>query len=163
MASASRATARMSAAAELAAMRYSGSSRASAFFAGSSEGNGLSVMAMIVLATEYSTKLCHARQSRLKSKHLRIDAVRQFFSFQGSENITDHDGCHLFTHFGRGAAEMRGEHDIGHPPQAFVDLWFVLENIESGAGDLLALKRAHERRFIDDGAARGIDEKGAFL
>ena len=36
---------------------------------------------------------------------------------------------------------MRGEHDIGHPPQAFVDLWFVLENIESGAGDLLALAR----------------------
>src|SRR5437762_4227104 len=48
MASASRATARMSSADGLAAIRYCGSSRANAFFAGSSEGNGLSVMAMMV-------------------------------------------------------------------------------------------------------------------
>src|SRR5262249_26673412 len=159
MASASRATARMSAAAGLAAMRYSGSSRASAFFAGSSEGNGLSVIAMIVLVTECSTKLCHARQCRLKSKHLRVDAVRQFSSFQESENIIDHDACHLFAPFGRCAAEMRGEHDIGHPPQALVDLRLVLENIEPGAGNLLALQCAHEGGFIEVGRAAGLCRK----
>src|SRR6185437_12199636 len=46
MASASRATARISSAEALFAMPYSGSRRVSAFFAGSSEGNGLSVMAI---------------------------------------------------------------------------------------------------------------------
>src|SRR5689334_12870754 len=54
MASASRATARMSSAVGLAAMRYSGSCRANAFFAGSSEGNGLSVMAMMVRGMKFT-------------------------------------------------------------------------------------------------------------
>src|SRR6266568_5843641 len=61
MASASRATARMSSAAGLAAMRYSGSSRANFFFAGSSEGNGLSVMAMMVRAIGHSVWHRHRR------------------------------------------------------------------------------------------------------
>jgi hypothetical protein len=46
----------MSSADGLAAMRYSGSSRASFCFAGSSEGNGLSVMAMTVRGMNYSWK-----------------------------------------------------------------------------------------------------------
>jgi hypothetical protein len=46
MASASRATARMSSADALFATRNSGSTRLSAAFAGSSEGNGLSVTAI---------------------------------------------------------------------------------------------------------------------
>src|SRR5206468_5533958 len=133
MASASRATARISSAAGLAATRYSGSSRANAFFAGSSEGNGLSVMAMMVRAMSapshtviagpvpaISTQLAHLcrkyRDARVKPahdgnglqcKHLRIDAVRQFAPFQEGENIIDYDFCHLLAHFRRGAAEMR--------------------------------------------------------
>src|SRR6266566_9440765 len=61
MASASRATARMSSAAGLAAVRYSGLSRCNAFFAGSSEGNGLSAMAMMVRAIGHSVWHRHRR------------------------------------------------------------------------------------------------------
>src|ERR1700726_3272821 len=84
MASASRATARISPAEALFAMRYSGSSRASAFFAGSSDGKTLSVIAMSVRAMDspgviaglvpaisvlFSRDCQHDRDARVKPAH----------------------------------------------------------------------------------------------
>src|SRR5579863_7236886 len=144
MASASRATARMSSAAALFAMRYSGSSRASAFFAGSSDGKTLSVMAIRGLG-----------MARSQCKHLRIDAVRQLMAPEQRQYIVDDDVRHRFAHLRRGAAEMRCQHDIRHPAQRLVDLGLMLEHVKAGAGDLLFRKRAHQRRLVDDRAARG--------
>src|ERR1700675_570403 len=100
MASASRATARMSSAAALFAMRYSGSSRASAFFAGSSDGKTLSVMAIRGLGIAHS-----------QCKNLWIDAVRQLMSAEERQNIVDDDVRHRLAHLRRGAAELRCQHD----------------------------------------------------
>src|SRR6516165_10081020 len=169
MASASRAAARISSADALFAMRYCGLSRASAFCAGSSDGNGLSVMAMMgrrisitpssrriagpvpAISTQLA-KLCQEhRDARakpahdgggLQSKNLWIDAIRQFSSFQEGKDIVDDDFCHLLAHFRGGAAQMRSEHDIRHGLQTPVDLRLVLEHIKAGAGNLLVRQRA---------------------
>src|ERR1700680_4978573 len=127
MASASRATARMSSAAALFAMRYSGSSRASAFLAGSSDGKTLSVMA-----------IKGRGMARSQCKNLRIDAVRQSMSAEPRQNIVDHDVRHRLAHFRPGPAEMWRLHDVRHLRQRLVDLRLVLEDVEAGAGDLLS-------------------------
>ena len=44
-----------------------------------------------------------------------------------------------------------------------VHLRLVLEHVEPGAGDLLCSERPHQRRFVDDRAARGIDDEGGLL
>src|SRR5690242_1532347 len=147
-------------------MRYSGSSRASACFAGSSEGNGLSVMAMMVRGIQYSGYASLPGSSpamTLESKHLRIDAIRQFPPFKEGKNIVDNNFCHLLAHFRRGAAEMRGKHDIRHRLETLVDFRLVLKDVKPGAGDLFGLKRAHQRRLVDDGAAGGVDQKRCFF
>src|SRR5262249_26915735 len=162
MASASRATARMSSADGLFAMRYSGSSRASFCLAGSSEGNGLSVMAMMVRGMKNSSGSSwpgRARRRRLEGEHLRIDPVQQFPAFQARKHIDTDDLGHLLEHFRCGAAEMWCEHDIRHRLEALVDFRLVLEHIKPGAGDLFLLQRTHERRLVDNGAARGVDQK----
>src|SRR5689334_5601478 len=165
MAWASHATARMSSTDGLFAMRYSGSSRASACFAGSSEGNGLSVMAIMVVGIQYSGYASLPDQVRrwLESKHLRIDAIRQFPPFKEGKNIVDDNFCHLLAHFRRGAAEMRGKHDIRHRLETLVDFRLVLKDVKPGAGDLFGLERAHQRRLVDDGAAGGVDQKRGFF
>src|ERR1700722_7480496 len=100
----------MSSAEGLFAIRYSGSSRASACLAGSSEGNGLSVIAITVRGMATLQTL----GAGLKREHLRIDAVRQFMSSEERQDIVDDDIRHRLAHFGRGAAEMRREHHVSH-------------------------------------------------
>src|SRR5689334_5541465 len=121
MASASRATARMSSAEGLFAIRYSGMSRANAVLAGSSDGNGLSVIAIRVwamaslhTAARPSSRTSFSRSSR---QHFRIDDVRGSLAFQDGENVVDHDVRHLLPHVHDGAAEMRGENHVGHLDQ----------------------------------------------
>src|SRR4051812_33998629 len=150
MASASRATARMSSADGLFAIRSSGSMRLSAAFAGSSEGNGLSVTAISVrdmatlrihivmpwgprpgirsLANQTRRILLVASSGR---KNLRVDAVRRCLAGEKCQDVVDDDIRHLFANLDRRAAEMRGQHDVRHPAQRRVDLGLMLEYVET--------------------------------
>src|SRR5271169_1475549 len=93
----------MSSAAGLFDMRYSGSSFANAFLAGSSDGKTLSVMAI-------NGRGMAALSQR---KNLGIDAVRQLMPADECQDIIGHDLGHGLSHFGRGAAEMGRQHHIG--------------------------------------------------
>src|SRR5262249_9182962 len=128
----------MSSAAGLFAMRYSGDRRASACLAGSSEGNGLSVIAITGWAMTSSNcgRLCVARRrDALSRKDLGIDDVRRPPALEHGEDVVDHDVRHLLAHLDHGAAEMRGEHDVGHLDELAGHLRLVLEHVEAGARD----------------------------
>src|SRR5438105_11902511 len=139
----------MSSAPALFAMRISGSTRASAALARSSDGKTLSVTAITgrIIFTQ----------------HFRIHAVRRTTTLQEGTNIVHHDVRHLLSYFGDATAEMRREHDVGHFPQRARDLGLVLEHIEARAGDLFTRERADQRRFVDDGAASGINQERRLL
>src|SRR5258705_5871864 len=109
MASASRATARMSSADALFAMRSSGSTRASAAFAGSSEGNGLSVTAI------------RKRGMSSPSQDFGVDAIGRHLAVEKRKNVVDHDVRHLLARLDDGAAEMRCERDVGQLAQRSID------------------------------------------
>src|SRR5262249_30714110 len=98
----------MSSAAGLFAMRYSGDSRASAFLAGSSDGNGLSVIAITgcaMMSLHTRTTASRASASRRSTRqHLRIDDVRRPPALEESEDIVDHDVGHLLAHLDDAAA-----------------------------------------------------------
>src|SRR5262245_21508680 len=104
MASASRATARMSSDDALLAMRSAGSIRASAALAGSSEGNGLSVTAITGRAMGALSSSCHT-----SCQHLRIDAIGRRLAIEQRQDIVHHDIRHLLPDLDGGAAEMRGQ------------------------------------------------------
>src|SRR5262249_7722041 len=128
-ASASRATARMSSADGLLAMRSSKSTRASAAFAGSSDGNGLSVTAI------------RKRAMSSPSQHFGVDAVGRYLAAEEGNDVVDHDVRHLLARLDHGAAEVRRKHDIRQLAQRRVDLGLVLEHVEPGTGDPLRLER----------------------
>src|SRR5271170_3289905 len=80
-----------------------------------------------------------------------------------SEYIVDDDSRHVLAHFGHRAAEMRREDDVFHFAQGLVDLRLALEHVKPGAGNLPARQGAKERRLVNDGATRGVDEeRGVF-
>src|SRR5262249_51242490 len=126
----------MSSAPALFAMRYSGESRPSAFLAGSSDGNGLSVIAITGWAMTYLHARAAARRASATApssrQHLGIDDVRRSLAFEQREDVVDHNVRHLLAHFGDGAAEMRGQHHIGHLDQRSGHLGLVLAYLDSG-------------------------------
>src|SRR5262245_14711765 len=134
----------MSSAEALLAMRSSGSTRASAAFAGSSDGNGLSVTAIKGRAMKHST-----RAVPLLLQYFRIDAIGRCLAVEQREDVVDHDVRHLLAHLDHGAAEMGGSDDVRHLEQRRRDVGLVLEHVEAGAGDLALLQGARERRFVD--------------
>ena len=56
---------------------------------------------------------------------------------------------------------MRQQHDVFHVEQHRAYRGLLFENIETRAGDFAVLQRRHQGRFVDDVAARGIDQEGA--
>ena len=54
---------------------------------------------------------------------------------------------------------MGREHHVGHLEERCLDLRLALEDIEARAGDAPFAQRAGERRFVDDGTARGVHEE----
>src|SRR5262249_45674741 len=134
MASASRATVKMSSAAPLFAMRSSGSRRASAALAGSRVGNTLSVTAITGRAM-MAPSLRRARQVAWRGKHLRVDAVGGRAALQDGDDVVDHHMRHFLAQLGDGAAEMRREHDVGKLEQRARHLGLVLVDVEAGPGD----------------------------
>src|SRR4029077_2097980 len=158
MASASRPTAKMSSADALFATRSSGSMRASAAFAGSSEGNGLSVAAI------KGRGMGGSRAWALSpSQYFRIDAIRRCLAAEKREDVVDDDIRHLLTHLHHRAAEMRRGDDVGHFQERRRHLGFVLEYVEASAGDLALPERSRQRLLVDDRPARGIDQEGGRL
>src|ERR1700730_15207535 len=127
----------MSLAELLAAMRSSGSMRASAARAGSSEGKGLSVTAIKVRGISVS-------------QHLRIDATGRHLAGDESNNVVDDDIGHLLAHLNDCAAEMGGHDHVLHFKQSRRDLGLMLEAVEAGARDLVLLAPARERALLDD-------------
>src|SRR6185436_3433009 len=126
MASASRATARMSSADGLLAIRSAGSMRLSAAFAGSREGNGLSVTAIsvrdmatlriqIVMPGAWPEHSCSRQPGAASSsgrKNLGVDAVQRCLAGEKRQDVVDDNIRHLFEDLDRRAAEMRGQHDV---------------------------------------------------
>src|SRR5262245_57031901 len=102
----------MSSADALFAMRSSGSTRASAALAGSSEGNGVSVTAIRGRGMTHST-----RAAPLGLQHFRVDAVGRRLAVEQRENVVDHDIRHLLAHLDDGTAEMRGCDHVRHLEQ----------------------------------------------
>src|SRR6476661_4428486 len=97
------------------------------------------------------------------AQHLRIYAVWGHAPTKQRLDIVHHDVRHFLTHIEGGAAKMRIENDVFQPFQFRVYLWLMLEHIEAGAGNLPAFERAHQSGFVDNGSARGIDNKGGLL
>src|SRR5262249_27008089 len=157
MASASRATAKISSADALLATRSSGSMRASAALAGSSEGNGLSVTAI------KGRGMGGSRRALSPSQYFRIDAIRRWLAAEKREDVVDDDVRHLLAHLLDGAAEMRSGDDVGHFQERRRHVRLVLEYVEARAGDLALLERARQRLLVDDRPARGIDQEGGRL
>src|SRR3954454_1111256 len=158
MASASRPTAKMSSADALFATRSSGSMRASAAFAGSSEGNGLSVTAI------KGRGMGGSRAGALSpSQDFRIDAIRWCLAAEKREDIVDDDIRHLLAHLHDCAAEMRSGDHVGHFQERRRHLRLVLEHVETSAGDLALLERSRQRLLVDERPARGIDQEGSRL
>src|SRR2546430_12975123 len=156
MASASRATAKMSSADALFASRSSGSMRASAAFAGSSEGNGLSVTAIKGRGMDGSRA-----EALSPSQYLRIDAIRRCLAAEKREDVVDDDIRHLLAHLHHCAAEMRSGNHVGHFQERRRHLRLVLEHVETGAGDLVLPERSRQRLLVGGRPARGIDlERG---
>ena len=93
-------------------------------------------------------------------QNLRIDAIRRQPAVDQTLNVVDHDIRHLLAHLDDRAADVRREDDIGHAAERLVDLGFVLEHVEAGAGDLFALESAHQRGLIHDRATGRVDQKG---
>src|SRR5437660_10304044 len=110
----------MSLAELLAAMRSSGSMRASAARAGSSEGKGLSVTAIKVRGISVS-------------QHLRIDAIGRHLAGDECNDVVDDDVGHLLAHFGDRAAEMGCHDHVVHFEQTRCDLGLMFEHIETRA------------------------------
>jgi hypothetical protein len=54
---------------------------------------------------------------------------------------------------------MRQQHDVGQREQARVHGGFAFKHIESCAGEQALFEGRGERRFVDDRAARGVDEE----
>src|SRR5262249_52384331 len=143
----------MSSADALLARRSSGSRRASAAFAGSSEGKTLSVTAisgraMAQLRLSGRAYSAHSRASmpsrgradklpiqyeRSTLKHLGVDAVRWWPVFQDGEHVIDHHVRHPLAQLHHGAAKMGREHQIGHLEQGRRHLGLLLEHVEGGA------------------------------
>src|SRR6202048_5386266 len=126
----------MSLAELLAAMRSSGSMRASAARAGSSEGKGLSVTAIKVRGISVS-------------QHLRIDATGRSLAGDESTNFVDDDIGHLLAHFNDCAAEMGGHDHVLHFKQSRRDLGLMFEDVAAGARDLGPLEAACDGGVTD--------------
>ena len=61
-------------------------------------------------------------------------------------------------------AEVRREDEIRQPAQRGIrGQRLHLEDVERRGGDLLALQRLDQRRFIDQAAARAVDDAHALL
>src|SRR3546814_9886950 len=58
----------------------------------------------------------------------------------------------------RGRAEVRQQHDIVERQQRRVDRGFVRIDVEPGARDAARLQRRDQRLFVDDFAARRVDQ-----
>ena len=67
-----------------------------------------------------------------------------------STTVSRHGGADLDD----GAAEMRGEHDIGKPGERPRHMGLGLEHVEPGAGDAPFGERRGQRGLVDHRAAR---------
>lgn len=61
-------------------------------------------------------------------------------------------------------AHVRGEDDVVEGVEGIVGHWGLsLLYVEAGAGDAMLLQRFDKGRFVDESAARGVDEEGCGL
>ena len=58
---------------------------------------------------------------------------------------------------------MRGEHDIGHGEQVWVDRRLALKNIQPGCSDLLVFQSDSQSRIVHNAAAGQVDQIGGWL
>ena len=66
-----------------------------------------------------------------------------------------------FPRGGTGVGIVRGEHDIVHLQQRTIQRQrLVFEHVQRRARDLTRLQRGHQRGFVHDGAAGGVDQHG---
>jgi hypothetical protein len=66
--------------------------------------------------------------------------------------------AHRVTRLPGGAAHVRCQHDVVEPEQLGRNVRLALEHVEAGTGDDAVLQRLDERLFVDDRAARDVDE-----
>ena len=71
--------------------------------------------------------------------------------------------AHRFAGFERRASQVRQQHDVLHLQQLGGHGRFPLVDVDARRGDLPALQRGHERRLVDDVAARRVDQDARFL
>lgn len=58
---------------------------------------------------------------------------------------------------------MRQQHDPRVAYQPRMDRWLLLVDVQPRGRDRPAVERGHEGGFVDDGAARGVDDGGGGL
>ena len=95
-------------------------------------------------------------------RHVHRVADRSFEQ-RGADRLRDLD-ADAFLRFGGGGAEMRSENKIGRAAQWRIGgQRFRFENIERRAGHMSILQRLGQGGFVDQAAARAIDDADAAL
>jgi hypothetical protein len=95
-----------------------------------------------------------AKPDRKNSHHRR----RQRAAGEKSVQIRQHQFAHGRAGFDRGAALMRFQHDILKREQRFGHVRLAGEHVQTGAAQPAFPQRFDQFRFIDDAAARHIDQ-----
>src|SRR5665213_98628 len=72
--------------------------------------------------------------------------------------VGDHAVLHRDMRLNGMTTDMRGQHDIRKGGQRIRRMRFAFEHIQAGAGDGLVGQRRDQRRLIDHGAARDVDD-----
>lgn len=72
----------------------------------------------------------------------------------GSDGHAAHGGCRL-------VGQVRSEHDVVEPEERVVgEWWFLFEDIQPRAGDPSGPEATVEGFFVNDSAARRVDDNG---
>ena len=75
--------------------------------------------------------------------------------------VRQHQLAHLSPRLPGAAGGVRGQHHLIHPQQFGWHVWLTGEHVQARAAQLSCLQSRHQRAFIDDAAARDVDQDTA--
>src|SRR5689334_12209726 len=81
-------------------------------------------------------------------------------AIQPRPHVLDHLAIKALVVFRRDVAEMRRDDDVVELAERMVGReWFLVVNVDAGAGDLLGAQRGLERLLLNDRPTRRIDQE----
>src|SRR5262245_7369135 len=98
------------------------------------------------------------RLSRTSSLSGSVDGVGGLAPLEDCGEVGSRSVAHRDAGRSRGAADVGGEDDVAEPQVARMDARLAFEYVQARARDAPGLERLHQRRVVDDAAARGVHE-----